>query len=112
MIEQVILPFDFESVKPFCDCYFPNPLDIRRENIHQIVTCKCGEEDVSDDWDWEPNSQSESFINAKNITFHPTYSTGTAIVRGIKPLEKKMIHFWEIRILTQLSGTDQVCIQY
>ncbi|KAL5290704.1 SPSB3 family protein [Megaselia abdita] len=105
MIEEVINPFE-STVKPFCDCNFPTTL---RDDIHEIVTCKCGEDIISDDLQWEWDSAgSESYVNGKNITFHPTYSSGTAVVRGKSALKKGMIHYWEIRVLTQLSGTDQM----
>lgn len=108
-IEQVIHPFESSTVKPFCDCNFPSSIDIR-DNIHEYVNCSCGEDINLNEsrWEWDDSLCSDSYISGKNVTFHPIYSTGTSIVRGKVPLKKGMIHYWEIRILSQLSGTDQV----
>lgn len=114
MIEQVISPFE-STVKPFCDCSFPCSQQlwgIKDADVHDIVKCRCGEQEVPNQWEWDDTSDSESLISGKNITFHPTYSSGTAIVRGNEPLKKGMIHYWEVRVLTMLSGTDQVNIFY
>ncbi|XP_055906153.1 SPRY domain-containing SOCS box protein 3 [Eupeodes corollae] len=93
---------------PFCDCPFPKCTAITafKGNIPDLVTCRCGEEDCNTmEWQWD-HSDPEKMIHGPDITFHPIYSQGTTIVRGDKPLKPQMVHFWEIRIITILSGTD------
>lgn len=57
------------------------------------------------EWQWDA-SDPDKMIHGPDITFHPVYSHGTTIVRGDKPLKPHMVHFWEIRIITILAGTD------
>ncbi|XP_067612625.1 SPRY domain-containing SOCS box protein 3 [Eurosta solidaginis] len=57
-------------------------------------------------WSWAQNVSTDAAIDGADITFHPTYSQGTAIVRSERPLKAGMVHFWEIRIITPLAGTD------
>lgn len=61
------------------------------------------------EWTWDKKSSTSSTKLSDdnlNVTFHPVYSTGTAVVKGNKPLEKGRHHYWEILILTHLYGTD------
>ncbi|XP_011642195.1 SPRY domain-containing SOCS box protein 3-like isoform X2 [Pogonomyrmex barbatus] len=61
------------------------------------------------EWVWdEKNSTSSIKLSDDNlnVTFHPVYSTGTAVVKGSKPLEKERHHFWEISMITHIYGTD------
>lgn len=39
-------------------------------------------------------------------TFHRRYSSGTAAVVGSRPLARDLLHYWEIKVLTELYGTD------
>ncbi|XP_055381460.1 SPRY domain-containing SOCS box protein 3-like [Condylostylus longicornis] len=98
---------------PFCDCDFPRNIDVlNSKNIHELCKCKCVEDGYlkgSKEWVWHKESaHPDSYVNKGDITFHPIYSQGTAFVRGEKKLELKMIHYWEIQIITSPSGTDQM----
>lgn len=96
----------------FCDCVFPKSAEVAtyKGDIHEQVKCKCGEEDYHHmEWSWDKETaHPECFIDGPNVTFHPTYSQGTSIIRGNKRLQPYMIHYWEIRIITSMSGTDVV----
>ncbi|XP_011695832.1 PREDICTED: SPRY domain-containing SOCS box protein 3-like [Wasmannia auropunctata] len=62
------------------------------------------------EWTWDEKHSTSKTIklsdNNLNITFHPVYSTGTAVARGNKPLEKGRHHYWEILMITHIYGTD------
>ena len=42
------------------------------------------------------------------VKFHPGYSTGTAAIRGNKLMSKGNHHYWEIKMVTPVYGTDVV----
>ncbi|XP_071445083.1 uncharacterized protein [Hetaerina americana] len=113
---------------PFCDC----GANIGR---HSILKCSCGEEDEGwVEWAWDPgdpgspvtNPHGTAFIGRgfgrppflgspiqlmsdnRQVMFHPSYSSGTVAVRGQHPLEPGMHHYWEVKILTSLYGTDMM----
>ncbi|XP_037933790.1 SPRY domain-containing SOCS box protein 3 [Teleopsis dalmanni] len=92
----------------FCDCNFPNSFTVTNHSgsIADLVQCRCGE-DTSNTmhWTWQ-DAETDISIVGPDITFHPSYSQGTAIVRGDVPLQSGMVHFWEMRVLTFLAGTD------
>ncbi|XP_011870583.1 PREDICTED: SPRY domain-containing SOCS box protein 3-like isoform X1 [Vollenhovia emeryi] len=73
---------------------------------------EAGNDDVfssKHEWTWDKKLTSSSLKLSDdnlNVTFHPVYSTGTAVVKGNKPLEKGRHHFWEILMITHLYGTD------
>ncbi|XP_032664497.1 SPRY domain-containing SOCS box protein 3-like isoform X2 [Odontomachus brunneus] len=61
------------------------------------------------EWTWDEKLSSSSIKLSDynlNVKFHPVYSTGTAVVKGSRPLEKGRHHFWEILMITQIYGTD------
>uniref|UniRef100_W8BGI8 SPRY domain-containing SOCS box protein 3 n=1 Tax=Ceratitis capitata TaxID=7213 RepID=W8BGI8_CERCA len=122
-------------LEPYCDCEFPQSVLLATYTgyIPDLVKCRCGErtekkqnvnitsEKNSEDdkqleesicqpnglqWNWEQNETTDTLIKDADITFHPTYSQGTAIVRSVRPLKAGMVHFWEMRIITPLAGTD------
>ncbi|KAG4070369.1 hypothetical protein HA402_006511 [Bradysia odoriphaga] len=71
--------------------------------------CECGEKDSrSLDWTWyiESDEVSNLSFHGQTIVFHPTFSQGTAAVKGSTRLDKNMIHHWEIKILSDMTGTD------
>ncbi|XP_037041704.1 SPRY domain-containing SOCS box protein 3 isoform X2 [Bradysia coprophila] len=71
--------------------------------------CECGEKDSrSLDWLWhiESDEVSNLLIYGQTVVFHPTFSQGTAAVKGSTSLDKNMIHHWEIKILSDMTGTD------
>ncbi|XP_046403514.1 uncharacterized protein LOC124169083 [Ischnura elegans] len=113
---------------PFCDCGG----NIER---HSVLECSCGEEQEGwVEWAWDPgdpgaavtNPHGTAFIGRgfgrppslgspillmsdnRQVMFHPSYSSGTAAVRGQHPLEPGMHHYWEVKILTSLYGTDMM----
>lgn len=70
--------------------------------------CRCGEQNVHE-WAWDDNfvsSTSELCERNLEVRFHPKYSIGTAIVRGNTPMTKGRHHFWEIKMITPVYGTD------
>ncbi|CAH0563557.1 unnamed protein product [Brassicogethes aeneus] len=77
-----------------------------------ILQCKCGENDaMSNKFEWkfvkEENTSDIVFSNEnKDILFHPTYSHGTAVLRGEKPFAKNRHHYWEVKMISSLYGTD------
>lgn len=73
-------------------------------------TCRCGEDTCQTiEWTWDKeNIQPQTVINDHTVQFHPIYSQGTSVVRSNQPLEPNMIHYWEIKIVHWLSGTDLV----
>lgn len=65
------------------------------------------------EWTWDDKLSTSSIRlseNNLNVTFHPVYSTGTAIVKGNESLEKGRHHFWEILMITHIYGTDVVSL--
>lgn len=104
--------------------YFPNDCDVsgswcrcvsslpkRERTYHSVLQCKCGEEKRIHKWNWEVDTQLSipNVVLSNNnldVLFHPTYSSGTAAVRGNLPLQHNVHHYWEIKILTHLYGTD------
>ncbi|XP_043273489.1 SPRY domain-containing SOCS box protein 3-like [Venturia canescens] len=73
-----------------------------------IEDCNCGEQNVHE-WSWDETlATSASLLSRKNleVKFHPNYSNGTVAVRGNKPMEKARHHYWEIKMLTPIYGTD------
>jgi SPRY domain-containing SOCS box protein 3 len=106
----------------YCDCEFPNCVSLisYKGYIPDLVKCRCGE-DVTNTpsmhWLWHQQSIEEdgtdaiaatadTLVRGGDITFHQIYSQGTAIVRGERELKVGMVHFWEMRIITALAGTD------
>lgn len=73
-------------------------------------TCRCGEDTCQTiNWTWDRQKmQPQTIINAHTVQFHPIYSQGTSVIRSDQPLEPNMIHYWEIKIVHWLSGTDLV----
>ncbi|XP_058130485.1 SPRY domain-containing SOCS box protein 3 [Anopheles ziemanni] len=90
----------------FCNCEYP--VGMRwRHTTKKAVKCKCGEDASSRlDWTWDAESTSETVVSGKKVIFHPVYSQGTSVVRGNEPLMRGRHHYWEIKILSTLSGTD------
>ncbi|XP_030387341.1 SPRY domain-containing SOCS box protein 3 isoform X2 [Scaptodrosophila lebanonensis] len=93
----------------FCDCTFPSCTDVNDHNgpITNLVKCICGEDSGNGlQWKWHHSEESDVQIDGRDIIFHPIYSQGTAIVRGDQLLEADKVHFWEMRVITALAGTD------
>lgn len=96
----------------FCKCYSDNDYQFPSINFRKHL-CICGE-DATDkmEWSWDAEvKHSESQITGSRVIFHPIYSQGTSIIRGDTPLQLNRHHYWEIKILSSLSGTDIVTIK-
>lgn len=78
----------------FCDCNSPN--------------CRCGEENVHE-WTWDKELAAHTVVLSEQdleVKFHHEYSHGTAAIRGNKLLEKGRLHYWEVKMLAPIYGTD------
>lgn len=67
------------------------------------------------EWRWQqPDGESQDCVafenDHKQVTFHPTYSSGTAAVRGDTAFNRDYHYYWEIKMLTDTYGTDIVTI--
>ena len=65
------------------------------------------------EWTWDKENAAYTIILSENnleVKFHNGYSYGTAAVRGTKVLEKGRHHYWEVKMLTSIYGTDIVNI--
>lgn len=73
-------------------------------------TCRCGEDTCQTiDWSWDRQTvQPQTIINGHTISFHPIFSQGTSVIRSDRPLAPNMIHYFEIKVVHWLSGTDLV----
>lgn len=100
---------------PFCKC--SKKLIDRRLATHKVLktTCKCGEDKGGLDWTWNKEigstDPSDVVFEDNILTFHPVYSQGTAVVKGDKPLEHGKHHYWEVKIMSFLTGTDLVSLK-
>lgn len=103
---------------PFCKCS-KKMIDRRlATNLLLKNTCQCGENIGGYEWKWhtrrdsaepgEDGDRSDVIFEDNIVTFHPIYSQGTAVVRGDTPLEHGRHHYWEIKIMSFLTGTDLV----
>ncbi|XP_055701610.1 SPRY domain-containing SOCS box protein 3 [Phlebotomus papatasi] len=111
LLSMIYADIDQRSTKvpPFCSCF------IRQEREdptrrHIIDHCRCGEEhcDVYE-WSWDTGiPHPDSYITNALVIFHPVYSQGTAMVRGNKALRMGMCHYWEIKMMSPVSGTDMM----
>lgn len=73
------------------------------------LQCDCADSGIYN-WKWENQDDTSALLSKNNreVTFHPVYSSGTAALRGSKPFEKNLHHFWEMKMLSNLYGTDVV----
>lgn len=94
--------------KPFCGCFG----DSSKPNSQDIPGCVCGEHsNAVREFEWEPSSHTEkSWVTLSSdnteVTFHPFYSSGTAVVKGSYPLEHSYHYYWEVKMLSEPYGTD------
>lgn len=73
--------------------------------------CDCGENIHSYEWRWKKEEDLNNIvISNKNreVLFHPVYSSGTAAVRGNSSFKKNRHYYWEIKMISNLYGTDIV----
>ncbi|KAI4500826.1 hypothetical protein M0802_004037 [Mischocyttarus mexicanus] len=61
------------------------------------------------EWTWDERYTSESSELSKHnleVKFHPKFSIGTACVRGNVSMKKGRHHYWEVKMITPVYGTD------
>ncbi|KAI8437170.1 hypothetical protein MSG28_010505 [Choristoneura fumiferana] len=105
---------DSRLARPYCACTssrLPMPWQLQLQELELATDCACGEEDAIGEWTWqEPEGNVQNSLefskNDTQVTFHPTYSSGTATVRGDCPFHKDHHHYFEIKMLTDTYGTD------
>uniref|UniRef100_A0A9I3MHA5 B30.2/SPRY domain-containing protein n=1 Tax=Anopheles merus TaxID=30066 RepID=A0A9I3MHA5_ANOME len=91
---------------PFCNCEYPNETRWKH-STKNMLPCSCGEDTSTRlDWIWDKALTFETVVSGAEVIFHPVYSQGTTIVRGNEPLYRGRHHYWELKILSPLSGTD------
>lgn len=98
-----------DTAPPFCKC--SKRMVDRRLATNDLLknSCSCGEEFDGKKWTWDvAEGRSDVVMQDNVLTFHPIYSQGTAVVKGEVPLEHGMQHYWEVKIMSFLTGTDLV----
>jgi SPRY domain-containing SOCS box protein 3 len=58
-------------------------------------------------WDEENKSAASNLSDDREVKFHPDFSSGTAAVRGTKVMKEGQ-HYWEVKMVTPVYGTDMV----
>lgn len=111
-----------DEAPPFCSC--SKIMIDRRLATNKLLKnmCQCGEDVGRIEWAWdtrkpsaepnEPTERSDVEFEGNMVTFHPVYSQGTAVIKGQTPLDYGMHHYWEIKIMSFLTGTDLVSVSY
>nr|XP_023012116.1 SPRY domain-containing SOCS box protein 3 isoform X1 [Leptinotarsa decemlineata] len=80
------------------------------EKTAGLLKCHCGE-DREVQWCWSNADASDNLSileDSREILFHPTYSCGTAVVRGRTHFEQNKHHFWEVKMVSIIYGTDMM----
>ncbi|XP_015602242.1 SPRY domain-containing SOCS box protein 3 [Cephus cinctus] len=88
--------------------YDPEP--VTREQYCACIEneCHCEKQNVYE-WAWDDKlATADLQLTDRNleVKFHPGYSTGTAAVRGTTSLAKGRHHYWEVKMITPVYGTD------
>ncbi|XP_071868703.1 SPRY domain-containing SOCS box protein 3 [Bombus fervidus] len=92
------MDFEYNPMWPyarFCDCI-------------SLTSCRCGENNVHE-WTWDKGNDTYTIVLSENnlkVKFHNGHSYGTAVVRGTNILEKNRHHYWEVKMLSCIYGTD------
>jgi len=52
-------------------------------------------------WTWDVDSRSPDAVvvnstDRRTVLFHPSWSNGTAGIRGTKPLDSNSVYYWEV----------------
>ena len=60
-------------------------------------------------WTWDVDSRSPDAVvvnstDRRTVLFHPSWSNGTAGIRGTKPLDSDSVYYWEVRRATLSSS--------
>lgn len=119
--------------QPYCHCHLlstdPPPGGKRRavsvsssaaDHHNQRVHCQCGEwRQPRLVWTWDtqigPHHPAVRFEgqHQQHVVFHPVFSSGTSVVRSAEPLLRGAINYFEVKVLTPLTGTDVVsCVAH
>ncbi|CAB3226371.1 unnamed protein product [Arctia plantaginis] len=92
----------FAGPAPYCRCFIEHP--------DSVQACNCGEEFGIREWTWKRPELPSSWIHFANddtqVTLHPYYSAGTAVVRGDTCFNRDFTYYWEVKIMTEPYGTD------
>ncbi|KAF0294465.1 SPRY domain-containing SOCS box protein 3 [Amphibalanus amphitrite] len=82
-------------------------------NRSNKIHCDCGEtEDDPLAWHWDRGRSTRSAtFRPTHVACHETLSTGTALLVGDTPLEAGGHHYFEVKLLTDLYGTDTVRVK-
>ncbi|CAG9812422.1 unnamed protein product [Phaedon cochleariae] len=91
---------------------YMNPI-CTKECLQKIVDgklqCHCGEDIGDFTWSWLKSNNSTNIRisdDSRDILFHPLYSSGTAVVRGEHAFAQNLHYYWEIKMISNLYGTD------
>lgn len=124
---------DTAASAPFCychlsdadaaatNCFVERPLSSSPNNNHNTAAnaCRCGEWPVARlTWHWDAQRRhpeariAEPNAEGQVVVFHPVYSAGTAVVRSDRPLAGGEINYFEVKVLSALTGTDTVSEKY
>ncbi|XP_075220279.1 SPRY domain-containing SOCS box protein 3 [Lycorma delicatula] len=88
--------------------FYGNPFCVCGKNQLDMI-CNCSEDFIVHDWSWDEKVTTSATLLSKGnreVRFHPSYSSGTAAVRGNLPFQPGHVYYWEIKMLTSLYGTD------
>ncbi|CAN8006559.1 unnamed protein product, partial [Ixodes pacificus] len=67
-----------------------------------------GVEDESWVWNSKHKSSEVSLLGPRRAQFHPQWSSGTAGVRGVRPLPRGRRAYWEVRVSQRVFGTSMM----
>lgn len=73
--------------------------------------CDCGEDINCYEWRWLKDEELNNTVisnDDREVLFHPVYSAGTAAVKGSSPFQKNIHYYWEVKMISNLYGTDIV----
>ncbi|XP_043258069.1 SPRY domain-containing SOCS box protein 3-like [Colletes gigas] len=94
------MSFEHNSTQPvqyeiFCNC--------------KLQDCRCGENNVFE-WTWDKEQATDDVVlSEQNLEIQFRYNHfGIKAVKGNKLLEKEKHHYWEIKILNHIPGTNIV----
>lgn len=85
-------------------------IDCLKKIKNGVLICKCDEENIQHYWNWKASSNNVVMFADNYITFHPVYSSGTAVIRGDKQFLPNNHYYWEMKLCSQIYGTDIVSV--
>lgn len=87
--------------------YNPKRRYARFCNCTSLTSCRCGENNVHE-WTWDKENDTYSIVLSENnltVEFHSSHNYDV-VVRGTNILEKGRHHYWEVKMLSDICGTD------